>query len=382
MDYHPGLYDKINTNVQSLLKSLAILSTTTEDIPGEMDAEQLFTLTSWTREDYKKALGYDDLFVHVRSKFTDSKGEVELEERYELLNSKLFIAGGNARLMFAMCSEKAMEKLQWDILVTGDITKCVDDAIIIFPDSSVNRLLAWYCKDPHPCFVSMFVAREYIFSLLEPRKLPDLALSLVRNSSMDNYGFELWFFGSLLNGGAHCHYYEGEQLKTVVWKAKSTLWSLFHPVERFDLHGVIPATRREQWLAPESWKQGSYDAVFIKSLELNTDEADIKAKEEGFTHKRLVRFVQLTSSTTPLFEVRFFNHLLTRLAYDSWIYAVEVCFVVPIGNMSKVQLPTSENDFKREAFSAFESGLPTTVSIQVVGLSYGLYQQGSLNVGR
>ncbi|GMF25742.1 unnamed protein product [Phytophthora lilii] len=89
----------------------------------------------------------------------------------------------------------------------------------------------------------------------------------------------------------------------------------------------------------------------------NTDTAGAKAKIPEFTQKMLVRFVQLTRSTTHSFQASFFEDFLTRLKScrinAAWIYAVEVSFVVLIAIMDQFRPPASVDDFKREALTAF-----------------------------
>ncbi|KAL3659188.1 hypothetical protein V7S43_015766 [Phytophthora oleae] len=377
-DYLPDGYNKIKTMLESSLESLAIAPpTVSEDTPSEMYCEQLFKVTSWTREDYGKALMYDDFFEHVRSQLTDSDGAVGLDERYELLDAKFFVAGGSARMMFNMSSETALDKLRWAISDLGYIRLTA-----LIGNSSVNPLS--YRYNNGPC-LSAFVAREFAF-ILDRERLLNLVKDLSQNPSTAGSVCELWFFASLLHGSAHCHFYEGGQLKNVVWNAKNdpiTRWRLFRPIERFDPDGdKIPLNRCKQWLAPKSWKQGSYDAVFIKSVELNTNEADVKAKKAGFTQKILVRFVPVTSSTAHSFKVSFYEDLLTRLVstLNKWIYAVEVCFVVPIKNMKEFRLPMNDNDFGEAVKTALVTDLPTNISFQVLGLSYKLDDEEEVDV--
>lgn len=390
-DFRPDRYAKIQSTTESSLESLAISRpTVSEETSSKINDQQQFMLPSWTWEDYEQALANDVFFEHVRSKFTDSDGDIKLEERYELLKAKFFVAGGCACMMFGMSSEEAMDLLRWAIPAARNITQYVDSSMGVYSDSVVNQVLSWYGDPPvNARLVSEFVAREFAFTL-GLQKL----LCLVGHPVINGYAFKMWFFAALIHGGVHCHFYQGGQLKEVVWKAENAFKSVISdlnaisssicPVKRFDPRGVLPLNHREQWLAPISWKQGGYDAVYIESLELTTDEADIKASKAGFTQKMLVRFVQVTCSTTRSFKVRFFKDLLTRLFNESvWLDVVEVCFVVPVENMAEFHVPTNDNDFKREALTAFGSDFPTSISIQVLGLNYVLNDEvGTVSVGQ
>ncbi|KAK1942936.1 hypothetical protein P3T76_005573 [Phytophthora citrophthora] len=153
-----------------------------------------------------------------------------------------------------------------------------------------------------------------------------------------------------------------------MWEHKIDLSGWNPQVKCLSTDDDIPLSQCEQWLAPKSWKQGSYDAVFIKSVELSASDADIKAKNAGFTRKMLVRFVQLASSMTYPLHVGFFEDFLIRASHNAWVNAVGVCFVVPLDNMCEFQPPINARDFKREASAAFKADLTVTVSTQVLGL--------------
>ncbi|KAE9339698.1 hypothetical protein PR003_g10890 [Phytophthora rubi] len=175
----------------------------------------------------------------------------------------------------------------------------------------------------------------------------------------------MFFFSSLTNGGATIlneHRYHGGE----IWTSSD--------VARFDPDREIRLDSPHQWLAPIKWNQGGYDAVFYEFKDLDNTECDRSAREAGFTMKIFVRIVQVTRSETHSFKVEYFKDLLSRFTalQPMWLYAVEVCFVVPSDVVSDFTLPVDKVTFRREGVEpAFYSVMVATdICIRVVALEY------------
>lgn len=79
------------------------------------------------------------------------------------------------------------------------------------------------------------------------------------------------------------------------------------------------------------WNQSGYDAVYID------------------TEGKRVRFVQVTRALTHSFNHLYFVDVLNRLAAleePPQFDVVEMCFVIPVCNLSKFRSSTNELDFK------------------------------------
>ncbi|KAG7390292.1 hypothetical protein PHYPSEUDO_008430 [Phytophthora pseudosyringae] len=375
-DWRPDLYDDIPAIVASSLESMSISpAMKINATQGDIQEERLFKLFSWTLSDYQAALRTEAFFEHVKTKLT-AESSVEMETLMELLEEKFFVVGGSARMMFDVSTQRAMDSLLFALDSTPDITQYLESVSVI------NRLFSWYpgviATRPKPCIVSTFVARE-IALRIGPAKLQALAKCLAKNPSKDGHLFEMWFFSSLDNGGAHCcTIQDGMLCGDEVWASAG--------VVRFDPFEDIPLELSQQWLAPIKWNQGGYDAIFLELEDVANTE--VSAKQAGFTKKLLVRFVQVTRSKTHSFKVDYYKDLLSRLTLSSliWLHKVEVCFVVPVDVIGVFTLPVHEVTFRKEAVqAAFYPGtrprkgalkvakVVTDICIRVVALEYDMY---------
>ncbi|GMF25746.1 unnamed protein product [Phytophthora lilii] len=125
-DYRPGEYGRIEANVEGFLKTLAIPGSSVL-VWREPNEHQRFVTSSWTLREYEQAVKNDEFLGHVQSKLTDSIGDVDLEGRMELVRTKVFVAGGSARLMFGMRPEDAKTYLRWAIVRATDFTQYLVD---------------------------------------------------------------------------------------------------------------------------------------------------------------------------------------------------------------------------------------------------------------
>ncbi|KAE9222270.1 hypothetical protein PF004_g12845 [Phytophthora fragariae] len=173
-DWRPDLCGDIPSIVPSSLESSMPIASAPES--NTMQEEQLFTMFSWTLEDYQEALKNDEFFEHVKKKLT-AQSLVTMESRMELLEEKFFVAGGSARMMFDESTESAMGSLLSALATVEDLIQC---------SMALSK----------PGILSSFVARE-IGLRTDPTKLQALAQWLAMNPTMDGCMFEMFFFSSL-----------------------------------------------------------------------------------------------------------------------------------------------------------------------------------------
>ncbi|KAE8908177.1 hypothetical protein PF005_g13297 [Phytophthora fragariae] len=196
-DWRPDLCGDIPSIVPSSLESSMPIASAPES--NTMQEEQLFTMFSWTLEDYQEALKNDELFEHVKNNLT-ARSSVTMESRMESLEEKFFVAGGSARMMFDESTESAMGSLLSALATVEDLIQCTRSTFGCSSGSVVTRLFSLYPGGSmalsKPGILSSFVARE-IGLRTDPTKLQALAQWLAMNPTMDGCMFEMFFFSSL-----------------------------------------------------------------------------------------------------------------------------------------------------------------------------------------
>ncbi|KAG7388070.1 hypothetical protein PHYPSEUDO_013189 [Phytophthora pseudosyringae] len=362
-NYYPTQYEIIPTAVDATtLKSNAVF-----DAPAPQAVikdEELFELMSWTLEDYELAMANDEFFEHVKTKFTDTKEPLLWEERKQLLEDKFFVVGGNARYMFECSVEEAVVELNKAIEATDNIEEYVKGTRGIFSSGAVNRLFSWYRGEGNAesSLLSKHVARK-LAQMLGPSFVQKISASLSMNPSLDGHLLELWFFAKLTHGGVECYNIDqdGATFLQEKWESEK--------VPYFDPNGRIPLNQAKQWLAPQKWNQGGYDAVFVELLD--DDERHLVGTQ---AMRVRIRFVQVTRADKHSFKDQFFAMLLRKLTNSLRGYrfeAVGVYFAVPIRKLAtfkpKVDVLQVQKDVLVPAGLEVET---TSVAVEVVGLHY------------
>ncbi|GMF16749.1 unnamed protein product [Phytophthora lilii] len=297
--------------------------------------------------------------ISVASVFPKSNNA--LEERQKLLETKYFVAGGNARLMFEEETERAIEILNFAIRRVHDVELYLHGHVGDASPSVVNCLLACYytAEGSDIRVVSSYVVRKFAI-IVGPRLLEKFAKICTVNPSMDGHILEIRFFSELKHKGLDWSYRAESTLKYDRWEQSEIFF--FSPVKYY----IEISLDKPIWMAPTMWNQGGYDAVFVNKRE------------------NLVRFVQVTRAKKHTFDPFFFVALLDKLAASglTQISLVELYFVVPMARLETFSLPVSTQDFQRNVVqvassepSGTRSGVNQTFqncksNVMVIGVQY------------
>ncbi|EGZ07091.1 hypothetical protein PHYSODRAFT_319651 [Phytophthora sojae] len=229
------------------------------------------------------------------------------EDRVALVEKKFYVAGGSARMMFAVMTSRAMASLDIALMSVGSLKSFAEFDTGVLSGGLVNRLLALYRDGMNK--IQQRIVSSYAVRELSIKLGPDIlkAVSLLQmNPSMDGFIFEGWVIGCLAHGPLIL-----KQLASggnVEWKQ--------YPLVHFDIAQLqlkLQALSTKQWLVPFKWNQSGYDIVFLD-------------KAEGF-----VRFVQVTRASKHSFAAKAFCDFFNILHACKWmeILSVELCYVVP-----------------------------------------------------
>ncbi|EGZ08885.1 hypothetical protein PHYSODRAFT_318756 [Phytophthora sojae] len=214
------------------------------------------------------------------------------EDRVALVEKKYYVAGGRARMMFAVKTSRAMASLDRALMAVGSLKS--------FAEFDTGVLSGTQQR-----IVSSYAVRELSIKL-GPDKFLEAVSLLQMNPSMDGFIFEGWVIGCLAHGPLTL-----KQLASggnVEWKQ--------YPLVHFDITQLqlkLQALSTKQWLVPFKWNQSGYGIVFLD-------------KTRG-----VVRFVQVTRASKHSFAAKAFCDFLNILHACKWmeILSVELCYVVP-----------------------------------------------------
>ncbi|KAL4150863.1 hypothetical protein PRNP1_010259 [Phytophthora ramorum] len=304
--------------------------------PGQterMTTEMSYKLESWRLEDYQKAMTYDAFFESVKDMFEPIRGSDNPEKekhKAKIVEQKYCVAGGSARLMFAVPTDTAIASLDDALNEVSNINLMSQNSAGASAVSAINRLQAGYHRggnDYEVRFVSDYVSRRCAV-LKGPVLLQKVAQLCGVNPSMDGYLFEAWVFAMIQSSGLQWSYFEYHVIRQEKWRRSDIIF--FDPTKASIAVSLDNAT----WLAPTKWNQGGYDAVFV-------DKA-----------KTIVRFVQVTRAERHGYDHNYFIELLDKLVTHDDVTRVhfkmvELYFVVPMERLRSFRAPISSEDFQR-----------------------------------
>jgi len=289
-------------------------ATNYEDDSG--DGVGSFTAYPWKRSEYHDAVRDNDFFDAVASKVGSHSLSVStpLENRFDLVNAKEFVAGASARYMFALTAEEAAKQTTELVQKCSSFKSALDYDVGTRNAHQVHHLIMTY--DDKKQFT---VSKLALMSFLEQVELADSQGSVIRayQLAQTNASFRGWVFES-----DFFEYLKSVTVKqtTMALSSVAQLTRAFanvtvgqqhtgpsislHPPEMSRKHSRLPfVSRRVQalpvagimpgrfeicpkgeeslrddekqkllqgfWLKPEKWRQPAWDTFFIRDDILN-----------------------------------------------------------------------------------------------------------------
>ena len=247
------------------------------------------SLPSWTVDEYRDALRNSQFRVAVRGQ----EGEEWLANRY-------FMAGGSARWMFGMTENEVRTAADRWIGKAGDPHGLLSGTVADKAQQAVNHLLMKIGGN-------VFIVSEYVARALAARcdmgfitEASRRATSL-QNPAFDGWVFEMDFIVRVKTNTMQLSLEDNGE-ETYDTSAVKTFW------DPTDLKNVVS----KDWLLPERWNQGCYDAACLQDKCLLVFQVTRCKK-----HDLKLRYV--TSLRDALVEL------------GNIIEDVRICFVVPCG---------------------------------------------------
>jgi hypothetical protein len=186
--------------------SLSTQGLSTED---DIHGTEKFFVGLWTREEYIKAVNNDAFFEQVKNNLDSAMEVPDAPTRYELIDSKMYFAGGSCWYMFNFSTNDVIVKLYEAIDASSDIEQYLNNSIGINAANVVNRLFGCYYDSNSPkktsFIISQFAACQ-IGIKLGPEKFAALVsnLKLHLNPAMNGWLFEMCFFASISVKDVEC----------------------------------------------------------------------------------------------------------------------------------------------------------------------------------
>ncbi len=260
-------------------------------------------VSSWVSEEYHLAFAQRQIREcfgrYLDAGFGDKCATDDTEQ---LVESKVYFAGGCARYLFAYKTEDVIKDLRSAIESCQDILPYVTGTVGEKSEVAVNRLICHFeeSKDHFVhSLVSKFVASE--LSLQQgPRMVQRIAETLRagRNPVLEGLLFEMWFFALIGYGELQLN----PQAVGIFSKDR---------VVDFDPSGIIAAIPSVDrvWYKPLKWNQGGFDAVHV------------------VYSSKAVTFVQITVSENHSLKLEHFASMIRNLSFRP--HSVEILFLVP-----------------------------------------------------
>ena len=332
---------------------------------GAGTAEEYFTMHSWILDEYMSAFlsnGQKTRVFVENSAIFDQEWDIEVDGAQqsgtkrirdgrkkmssveEVINQKFAYAGGSARWMLQMSTDKIEEEIDDWIQQSKDKMKLL--SFSLGPKSSQAKTHL-YSSFRSPTGVTKYaMVSERATQLIVDecgtngiRALYQHALSL-QNPSFLGWVVEADLFnraksGSLLlkdkhdqsititcQRGAPIEFDYGYLLQL---RKENDVDELNEEVKK-----LVPGKGSVRTCKPKAWNQGGFDVVFVEVD--SSDETKIQ-----------VRFGQVTKSPTHSLNLKYFAEFLQFFASTIYeVVSVEIAFVVPLGKLSSFSISSSK----------------------------------------
>jgi len=230
----------------------------------------------------------------------------------ERVRNKYFLAGGSCRFMFHWKDEAVIAVIDSAMRKCNNIELLLSQQQGARASGCVNTLLQTTQN-------GVFLLSEYVARQLGQKNAVSFILqarALCPNDSFDGWILEMDFLLKIKQEVGLTLYPEGEH--------QPIHWAKLH-IQPFHDPENIAELKVSQWLVPDRWNQGGYDAVRVEIT-------------EGIT----VKFVQVTRAIEHKFKARFMNQMLhaIKLQNRKPIALVQFFFVVPRQRLDTFRLPT------------------------------------------
>ena len=300
------------------------------------DRIEIHKVPSWTLAEYQAACENEKFFDEVKENLSED------ENFDEKITGKYFYAGGSARWMFALNVTEVIEDAFSSLSKVTDMNLLLSGLQGSKSGTSVNHLLQQDLEGK-TFIVSEYVLRQLV-SKCETRFIREATSYSyqLHNPSFDGWIFELDFLFQLrLVEKGILTIRNGQQDE--IWQVSRRI--PFHKEDELkgkkikehgkpEVHENKMGLQPGDWLLPQRWNQGCYDAVQILPQSPNVP-----------TNFHIgVRFVQVTRGESHSLKLRYPRALLLTLACIGFVVqSVDIVVLRPLGNPHvKITQPEGE----------------------------------------
>ena len=283
------------------------------DTDEQMHEEEFFE-DSWVQEEFVAACEHPDLlaFAKINLDAPLRSDALNPPTTKDLIEAKMYYAGGSARYMFQFKTEKVIHEIRRAVGQVDNVPSYISQCIADTNKSIVNRLANSYHTPSgirRGSILSDFVALELATKggPLAIRSIRD-ALRAQDNKAIDGWIFELLFFANLTCVGLKLKRKSGpiQEFMKAYWPLESEV-----PANKELFYG-----QKDAWIKPAKWNQAGFDAVLISPT------------------TKTIHFFQVTRSLKHDLALRHFADCLKGL--DTQLnFEIVINVVVPISNLKK-----------------------------------------------
>jgi hypothetical protein len=179
-----------------------------------MNNVEEFFVFSWELNDYLAAVQHEAFFNNIKHNLDSFDDDIQQSiSRADMITSKFYFAGGCARFMFLYNTATVIDYLRRSVEAVSDIMPYIRGQIGDISNAVINRLFIHFHNTIEISQTARFtrIVSEWAASQLAMKGGPDLVKNLAafirleRNSVMDGWMFEMWFFGLLRHRGVKEH---------------------------------------------------------------------------------------------------------------------------------------------------------------------------------
>ncbi|KAJ3337771.1 hypothetical protein HDU83_008501 [Entophlyctis luteolus] len=305
---------------------------------------------SWSLGDYKSAVENEQFYANISHNLDASNNSHSIQQiPSELVESKLYFAGGSSRFMFDFNTEYVIDLINLSISAVTDVMPYLSNTIGDRSDHVINRLFSCYI-DQYTGRRKPFIISEYAATCLAIKEGPSLinrlsaAIRNYRNPSIDGWLLEMWFFASLLKGGVKI--YHRNDNHTEVWPESTD-------IQMIDSSRIPFIPNFPVWFRPIKWNQGGYDAVCFDKPQ------------------NRILFVQVTRGDTHSFKIEYFYNLLKAVSESQSSFEIkqlDIAFLVDKEKLQHFRISSVSGEGLLACFPGWTQGTEKE-KVKILGIS-------------
>ncbi|KAJ3388803.1 hypothetical protein HDU84_009402 [Entophlyctis sp. JEL0112] len=307
---------------------------------------------SWSLGDYKAAVENKQFYANISHNLDVSNDSDSIQQiPSQLVESKLYFAGGSSRFMFDFNTDDVIEMINVSVSVSTGVMPYLLNAIGDRSEKVINRLCS--CVIDQYGKRSTFIVSKYAATSLAMKEGPELihriseATWYFENLLIDGWLLEMWFFASLITDGVKIQHRNGSHCE---------VWPRTSQIRMIDSAYIPYIPEFPAWFRPRKWNKGSYDAIYFD-----------KAQKQ-------VLFVQITHGHMHSFRIEYFYDLLRALSVSRSAFEIaklDIAFLVDKEKLHDFFISDVSGEGLLSDFPGWRNGYEKE-NVKLFGIAVGL----------